>query len=276
MNTAPGASSDDPDIPPPMLDYRGPDKEWPEEPRIPNPAATRSLRCGLGLLGLVVLVWVAAMLPESVGTPLAAGIVVAWFVLIAMAIGFGITGLFRTREPGVAGIKSAVLGLVLGLAGVGLVILVVVGNSIVAGVYGPVGSYTRSCCANNLHQIGQACALYANDYNGSYPQQIEQLLWMKLGEWHFVCPGSNDVRATGATIDAIAADMANPGRCSYIYLAAGLTTATPANTPIACDRPENHAGKGIHVLYADGTTTWLDKQQAQAFFANLPATRPAQ
>lgn len=151
-------------------------------------------------------------------------------------------------------------------------IIMVAGVVMMDRAYGPAGRHTRIQCAINLRVIGQGCMLYANDYGGSYPQRIEQLLWMDLGARYFVCPGSDDSNATGATIDATAADMANPGRCSYIYLAAGLTTATPGNTPIACDRPENHDGKGIHVLYADGTTTWLDKKQAQAFLARLPPT----
>jgi hypothetical protein len=122
--------------------------------------------------------------------------------------------------------------------------------------------------------IGQACALYANDNGGQFPPHFGAIM-EDVTPGCFVCIASHDTPATGPTTQAILADFAKPGRCSYIYLAAGLTTAAPANTPIACDRPENHRGKGIHVLYADGTTTWLDKKQAKAFLANLPTTRPA-
>lgn len=268
MNNAPGESSDDPESPPPVLDYRGPDKEWPQEPRIPNPAATRSLRCGLGLFGLVALAYVTLALPALVRNPLGMCIVVAWFVLMAMALGFGIAGIRRAREPNVAGRWAAMFGLGLGVTG-----------SLFAGlltwlalVVAP--QVHRAYCVPNLRQIGQACVLYANDNGGQFPPHFGAIM-EDLTPGCLVCPGSDDTPATGPTTQAVLADFAKPGRCSYIYLGTGLTTAVAPNTPIACDRPNNHRGKGIHVLYADGTVNWLVKQQAEAFFANLPATRPA-
>lgn len=139
-------------------------------------------------------------------------------------------------------------------------------------IYGRGGIYERSQCAIHLRLIAQACQVYASDSGGAYPQRIEQLL-STLDTWHFGCPGADDwVGAKGQTVEAQVADFAKPGRCSYIYFGVGLMAASPPHTPIACDRLENHAKKGIQVVHLDGSVVWLERKEAEAFLANLPAT----
>jgi prepilin-type processing-associated H-X9-DG protein len=50
-----------------------------------------------------------------------------------------------------------------------------------------------------------------------------------------------------------------PGHCSYIYLAAGLSTSEKADLPVMADRPGNH-GVGGNVLFLDGTVRFFDSR----------------
>lgn len=280
MGQSPNESSHEPHDTPPVLDYRRPDEQWRWRPRIPNPAATRSLWCGLGLIGLVVLAVVACIISGSIAAVMMICIAVTWFPLVVGAIAFGVVGGRRARDPDVAGRDVATVGLLLGVAGVIVTALGALGTWGVMHTYGPAGSVSRAYCATNLLRIGEACALYAKDNNGQFPPRFDAVM-LDVTPRHFACPGSADTPAAGPTTQAVLTDFAKPGRCSYIYLGGGVTTASPANTPIACDQLENHDGKGIQVLYADGTVAWLGRTQAQAFLAILPptaqhpATRPA-
>jgi prepilin-type processing-associated H-X9-DG protein len=138
-------------------------------------------------------------------------------------------------------------------------------------------SVPRVKCASNLHQLGLAMIMYMQDNNGQYPPSLATLLVdEQITAQVFICPDSADTPATGATTQAIAADLLKPGHCSYIYLGNGLTDkTTPANAVIAYEPLSNHAAagwKGMNVLYGDGHIDWDDAQTAAKILAKIAAT----
>jgi prepilin-type processing-associated H-X9-DG protein len=139
-------------------------------------------------------------------------------------------------------------------------------------------------CASNLRQIGQAIELYANDHKGVLPARIEDLLEEDVNPEVLVCPSSSDTKAAGPDIKEIAADLAKPGHCSYVYIAAGMTVTTNAATIFAYEKLDHHAVPGMNVLYADGHVEWVDGKMAKHIRSELakgfnpprpPATAPA-
>jgi hypothetical protein len=121
-------------------------------------------------------------------------------------------------------------------------------------------------CVVNLHQIAQACQIYAKEHQHSYPSGFENLIADDLSPVVLVCSASTDIPASGDTNQQRIADFAKPGHCSYIYCGAGLTTASPPTSLLAYEKLENHE-KGIHVLHLDGTVEWLDRKAAQKLIA---------
>lgn len=136
-------------------------------------------------------------------------------------------------------------------------------------------STTRTLCKSHLSQIGKGLILYTSDpaNRGAYPKDLLPLLVDgEMSPEVFICPGSNDTKASGPTTRAMYDDFTKPGRCSYIYRAAGLTTATV--TPqhvLAHERLGNHTDPGINVLYGDGSVEWLDADKAKKLIAELDA-----
>ncbi len=103
----------------------------------------------------------------------------------------------------------------------------------------------RAKCVNNLKQISAALHMYAADHNEQFPPNLQALIeGGYLDDINvFICPSSSLKQI----------DSADNG--SYLYNA-GLTESSPSTTPIVCDRPENHKGKGGNVLYVGGTVKW--------------------
>lgn len=82
----------------------------------------------------------------------------------------------------------------------------------------------RIKCKSNLVQIGMEIAQYAADHGGNYPDDFSALmLGDDLPPSLFICPGSDDSPATGATRAEVAQDLKRPGHCSYVYLGKGLS-----------------------------------------------------
>ena len=135
-------------------------------------------------------------------------------------------------------------------------------------------------CASHLRLIGQAIQMYASrsdNKSGAYPARLDQLVESgDLTPEELICPASNDDPARGATTAAVLVDLATPGRCSYSYVGAGLTTATAdADTVVAYDRPANHTDPEVlvtHVLFGDGHVEALNASQMKAIVA--ATTRP--
>ena len=135
----------------------------------------------------------------------------------------------------------------------------------------------RAKCASNLHQIGLGIWLYANDHNGVYPDSLQTVAAAEqLTPNVFVCPSASDEPSTAPTTQGQMDDLAVPGHCSYIYLGAGLTTATVLpNQVLAYEPLTNHKNDGMNVLFGDGHAEWIEMSRATKILAALKAaTRP--
>lgn len=149
----------------------------------------------------------------------------------------------------------------------------------------------RAKCASNLHQIGLAIALYAQDNGGQYPPSLAVLPGLEqITPAVMICPSSNDEASSAAGTAGIVAELSAaetnaPGHkhcLSYIYTGKGLTTATAKETTVVAYEPlENHQGDGTNVLFGDGHAEWIGRQAWPALAAaagvtvvSSPATRP--
>ena len=135
----------------------------------------------------------------------------------------------------------------------------------------------RVWCASNMRQIGQAIAMYANDHNGQFPDDLKTVLENEdVTSAVFVCPESNDQPAVGSTTQATAAALLQPGHLSYSYLGKGLTTQTVTNDTVILYEPlANHASKGMNAMFGDFHVEWLPAADAAAILKQQAAgTRP--
>jgi hypothetical protein len=130
-------------------------------------------------------------------------------------------------------------------------------------------------CASNLRQLGQALLIYTNNHQSKFPSSFNDLFLADHPNSElFVCPASPDDRATGPTTQALEADFASPGHLSYLYCAAGLTTAVPPNTVLAYEPLINHQDEGAdiagsHFLLATGRVLFLKTPDATRAIADL-------
>jgi len=140
-------------------------------------------------------------------------------------------------------------------------------------------------CANNLHQIGLALQMYAEDWGGRYPPQEDNLaaIAQRIGQdATFRCPSARFTGLTKLDLDRLARarhieylDLGRQGGGSrsdldqwtpviadgmllgsdYFYHA-GLTNEASGNALLAAEREANHLD-GAHVLYASGQVKLL-------------------
>jgi prepilin-type processing-associated H-X9-DG protein len=127
-------------------------------------------------------------------------------------------------------------------------------------------SATRVKCASNLRQIGQALALYRNEYGGANPSDWATLALgepeISLDVWR--CPLSDLPMVKDSTDPAYrAAALIRPEQSSYIYVGQSQTDTTPPDTVTAYDRLEDHEGDGTNVLFADGHVEWTTPKGLQ-------------
>ena len=135
----------------------------------------------------------------------------------------------------------------------------------------PIG---RSKCASNLRQIGEGIRVYAKQNGGRLPGRLDQLITdADVNAEVFVCPCNDDDKATGATMQEIVADFGKPGRCSYVYLGAGMTPGVKGDVVVVYENFDNHEKEGMNVLYGDGAVKWMGKVEAEKMIKELEAGR---
>jgi len=95
---------------------------------------------------------------------------------------------------------------------------------------------------------------------------------MQLDGRYFVCPSTRDTPATGPTTQAVIAELAKGGHCSYIYVGRGMTTATATSTTVVAYEPLVNHGNGADVLFGDGHVQFMLAPQFKSLIATIPAT----
>ena len=161
----------------------------------------------------------------------------------------------------------------------------------------------RSACLSNLHQIGYALTMYANDFRGRYPNAnppntvnsydpTNQVLtyvanaYLKNGPAVFHCPSDRD--PAPIRIETADYSLPNSARVSYDFYAVHwepeygpllgkLNGAAPlawdlgggSATP---DPDQNHGTTGGNVVFADGHGEW----QSQSTWDGPDWPNPAQ
>ena len=103
----------------------------------------------------------------------------------------------------------------------------------------------RTSCLNNLKQISIALHLYATDNMEKFPKTLQELVdggYIDNLEI-FKCSSASSSIPTSADSG------------DYAYKA-GLTESADSDTPIACDKADNHKGQGGNVLFVGGNVKW--------------------
>ena len=201
------------------------------EPQTPMPKrktpgiAIASLVCG-------ILSWVCA-------GPLAA--------IPAVITGHMALGRIKRSAGALGGRGLAIAGLILGyISIVATVVLLILFFTLVVPAMKEEASKTS--CMANLHQIGMACQMYAQNHNGAFPERLSQLYEAGFVDSPavFVCPSTGAKIGSPQEIDS---------KTSYEYRGAAPNASTAAEPPyeaiLACDKDGNHRS-GKNILYADG------------------------
>lgn len=142
------------------------------------------------------------------------------------------------------------------------------------------GESQRATCQTNLQQIGYLLAAKANnDPNGRFPDSLQELVRSdELKASAVSCPASDIAPAPSGLSSAAQADLIAAGKhISYTYLGKGLairpgggTTRAGSHTVIAYEQPGSHGDAGgLHVLFADGSVVFAEKEQARSLLAEL-------
>ena len=108
----------------------------------------------------------------------------------------------------------------------------------------------RKACMNNIKQIGVALQMYANVFEGKFPEAsgAKGLNQLKTGGFlenpqSYICPATDNMPA--AYGQPITEEC-----CDYVYVG-GLSEHSDGNTPILWCKPENHKDYG-NILYVNG------------------------
>jgi len=180
----------------------------------------------------------------------------------------GMLGIGEAKRTGHGGRIESRNGFILGCVAL---LMVPVSASLGPTCCYPVARVNRVKCQSNLRSVGQGLLLYANDHGGQLPPRLGLLIAAAdLRPEVFVCPSSGHQQANGVTTEEIAADLATPGRCSYVYMGAGMTSSSiTVNHILAYERLDYHEGDGAHFLFGDGHVEWRNATDAKKWIKQL-------
>jgi len=114
-------------------------------------------------------------------------------------------------------------------------------------------------CSSNLKQLGIALYMYAQDYEGYFPDSYESFtnLYSKYASSQvFWCPSDVNNKKVPKTIDNWEIDGENSSRISYEYIL-GLSKNDVDAVIVRDNTPTNHDGKGVWALFVDGHVDWI-------------------
>lgn len=115
-------------------------------------------------------------------------------------------------------------------------------------------------CQSNQHCFPCAFIMYAQDHNGAFPPNVQELRAYADCPSLLICPSSGnrapaDLRNVTNWLDYI-----------YVYWPAG--TNMRGEYPLLFDRRLSyHGGKGVNVTFVDGSTIWDEKANHLREFA---------
>jgi len=152
----------------------------------------------------------------------------------------------RQSRGASGGNAMAVIGLILGY-------LSLIGILFIVGAFYPIFSSARGksleyTCMNNLKQIGVACQMYAADFDGNFPVDLNILAAQKyLPAFNcYVCPGTKTTAAGNLE------EFSRGGYCDYQYFGMNLKEGPDTNkTILIADRTGNHRDM-FNIGFADG------------------------
>ena len=191
------------------------------------------------------------------------------------AIRLGRTAYRIAQLPATVGRGRAIAAMVLGGLGFvwGLAVLIELRDVdfLVTG-FGP-KSVSRLRCAERLRAIGKACAQYASENDGRYPDEFIKLHTECGVDTNMLFCGCRSYPRTVTPEEVI--EVTQWGlKSAFVYAGAGLSTGVAPDTVLVYERLKNHEW-GIHVLYPDGRIEWLNEDRAEKLIAAMQRKPPA-
>lgn len=225
--------------------------------KIPGASVKRSYFANLavGVIGILLAIVLNAvtLLAGSIGAILgwAAGIVILWII---------IQTIFRCTIS-----RAALAWLPTIPAGIGTIVLIILGMApYLKAVMG------RDFCGAHLHGIGRAILVYAEQYDGVFPENLEYLVREEESKRKQKSKSKANypqwsIPPVALKCPAAVANNTSTGK-DYFYLPPKKDAS--AETIIACDYRHNHLGEGRNVLFKDGKVRWYSEEDFQQILSN--------
>ncbi len=187
-------------------------------------------------------------------------------ILSIIALVLGIVALVKaSQRPAEYGGKGfAIAGVCLGgLSLVLLPVMLLLGSILLPSLAKARELAKRSVCTANLLGFAKGMEIYANQYGGQYPPDVEALLTSGLAQpTMFACPsGSPDVDYTAPQYkytpgQPIPPKLKEVMHSCYQYIPGQTSNTNPGNV-LMYEKKECHSGEGGNVLFGDDHVEWI-------------------